>query len=88
MLQRTSDLVSDKTDESEDGEMLVSKGEGLEVDESAFRRLTMSALEHTRYVWFSECLPVVLEPTVRKEGSFGSSTVLKHQRGLSPTKRH
>ena len=44
--QQSSSLVSDDSNESEDEDVLVSEGEGLEeVDESAPRRLMASAVE-------------------------------------------
>ena len=43
--------MADESDESEDDVVLVSEGEEQEeVDESAFEKLIMSALEQLRYV--------------------------------------
>ena len=48
--KRSADSA-DESDESEDDEVLVSEGEEQEeVDESAFEKLIMSALEQSRYV--------------------------------------
>ena len=42
--------MSDESDESEGDEVIVSEGEEQEeVDESAFEKLIMSALEQSRY---------------------------------------